>query len=434
MTEKRRRDIHILVVDDHEDSRETALDYLKALGYENVTVCENGKEALDKLEEDSSIEMILSDWDMPSVDGLTLLKKIRATEKWANIPFIIMSSPRSTEYEKISLAVSDMVDDYIIKPYRLETLADKLDKALSSSIHGPQKTVVIADDDVDSRETVRDYLKSFGFKKIEAFEDGEAALNYLKAHYTEVGMIISDWEMPKLKGNELLEICRKIKNLADIPFFIITSQQSVERMKVAQAAQMRVDSYLLKPFSRDDLQARLEETMQKKRVQIEVDEAVSEGLEALERGRTKVAYTAFQKALKLNPDYDQGLSGMGDAISKVQNMDAAIPYYQKALAVNPTRESHYIKLAAAYQQKQEYGKAINILNSALHNVQDAVEVSNVHTELALLYVKKDMYRKAFEELQDAMKLDQHNSRASKIFLEVRRHLDKEKKPEKKVKS
>ena len=61
-------------------------------------------------------------------------------------------------------------------------------------------------------------------------------------------------------------------------------------------------------------------------------------------------------------------------------------------------------------------------------MQDDVEMSNIHTELALLYIKKDMYRKAFEELQDAMKLDQHNSRASKLFLDVRRHLDKEKKP------
>ena len=366
--------VHVMVVDDSEDSRETAVDYLKALGFEQVTVVHDGREALIALEEDASIGLILSDWDMPTVDGLTLLKRVRASTKWSHIPFIIMSSPRSTEHEKISAAIEDLVDDYIVKPFRIDTLEQKIDKAFETSIHGPQKIVIVADDDADSRDTVVEYLGRFGFKRIETFPDGESAMAFMSEHITDIGMIIADWEMPKIKGVELLDLCKRTKALADVPFFMITSQGSIERMKVMQAASLHVDNYLLKPFSQKDLKDRIDRTFVKIRAEKEVNAAVGKGFDDLELGRVKAALNQFQKALKLNPDFDMGLSGMGDAIFRTKTADAAIPYYQKALAINPGREIHYIKLARAYDKKDEFGKATNILTAALNNLSPTAAV------------------------------------------------------------
>ncbi len=418
--QQQRSQIHVLVVDDHEDSRDTAVDYLRALGFEQITIVQDGREALAALEEEPTIGLVLSDWDMPTVDGLTLLKKVRANPKWSHLPFLIMSSPRSVEHEKISAAVEDLVDDYIVKPFRMETLEKKLDKVFSASVHGPQKICVVADDDPDSRDTVVEYLTRSGFKRIEKFSDGDGAIDFMMRNVTDIGMIIADWEMPKVKGIELLELCKRTKALADVPFFIITSQASIERMKVMQAAQLHVDNYLLKPFTREDLKERIDRALYQKRVEREVGESVERGFDDLERGRTKAALMKFQKALKLNPEFDMGLSGMGDAVFRTKTADAAIPYYQKALAINPGREAHYIKLARAYDQKDEFGKATNILISAVNHLAPSAVV---HLELARLYVKKEMMRKAQEELHEAMRIDPSNKDVGMLLIEVRRELE-----------
>jgi CheY-like chemotaxis protein/Flp pilus assembly protein TadD len=420
MTKFERSEVHVMVVDDSADARDTAVDYLRALGFETITIVTDGREALATLENDPTIGLIISDWDMPTVDGLTLLKRVRANAKWQHIPFIIMSSPRSIEHEKISAAVEDLVDDYIVKPFRMDTLEAKLDKTLTATLHGPQKIAVIADDDADSRETVVDYLKRFGFKRIEAFPDGDAAMQFMSRNANDIGLIIADWEMPKVKGIDLLESCKRTKGLAEVPFFIITSQASIERMKVMQAASLHVDNYLLKPFTREDLKDRIDRALQLKRVEREVGHAVESGFEDLERGRPKAALIKFQKALKLNPDFDMGLSGMGDAYMKTSNVEGAIPFYQKALAMNPNREVHYVKLAHAYERKDEFGKAINILTTAKNNL---LPHASVHLELAKIYVRKDMFRKALEELQEAAKLEPANREVGMLLIEVRRRLD-----------
>ncbi len=420
MLKNNRFHIHVLVVDDSEDSRETAVDYLRVLGFEQITVAQDGREALAALEEDPTISLVLSDWDMPTVDGLALLKKVRSSPKWSHLPFIIMSSPRSIEHEKISAAIEDLVDDYLVKPFRMDTLEQKIEKTFAISVHGPQKICVVADDDSDSRDTVVEYLARMGFKRIETFNDGDAAMDFMSKNVTDIGMVIADWEMPKLKGIDLLALCKRTRALADVPFFIITSQASVERLKVMKAAQLHVDQYLLKPFSREDLQQRIDQAFSAKRSEREVAEAVEKGFEDLERGRAKAALLKFQKALKLNPEFDMGLSGMGDAMFRTKTADAAIPYYQKALAINPSREGHYVKLAKAYDQKDEFGKATNILISAVNNLPPSAVV---HLELARLYVKKQMLRKAHEELNEAMRIDPSDKDVGMLLIEVRRELE-----------
>ena len=147
--------------------------------------------------------------------------------------------------------------------------------------------------------------------------------------------------MPKLRGGELLGLCKRSKSLCEIPFFIITSQVSVERAKVMHAAHLDVDQYLLKPFGSAELKERIDRVLEKKRVAKEVSELAEKGFEELEQGHSKAAFLKFQKALKLNPDFDMGISGLGDAVFRTNNVDAAIPYYQKALAINPGMEMHY---------------------------------------------------------------------------------------------
>ena len=91
----------------------------------------------------------------------------------------------------------------------------------------------------------------------------------------EVGLVVSDWDMPELNGLQLLQTCKGSSQLKEIPFLMITSQSSIESMKVVQAARSSVDDYLLKPFSLGDIRKRIEGIIDKERTKTEVQTASS---------------------------------------------------------------------------------------------------------------------------------------------------------------
>ena len=116
---------------------------------------------------------------MPLMDGLSFLQRVKYNPSRANIPFLIITSPISKEAEKVMLAAENMVDGYLIKPFRSQLLKDKIQDVLSVAIRGPQKKVLVVDDDADARETVVDYLKKMGFKDVLALEDPKKAIELL---------------------------------------------------------------------------------------------------------------------------------------------------------------------------------------------------------------------------------------------------------------
>src|SRR5437660_643554 len=122
--ESRQKNLHFLVVDDDPASRSTIAEYLASMGYDKITQAKDGQEATKILEKDKSINFIISDWDMPLVDGYSLLQKVRAMASRAHTPFLIVTSPISQETEKIILAAESMVDAYLIKPFRSQVLRE----------------------------------------------------------------------------------------------------------------------------------------------------------------------------------------------------------------------------------------------------------------------------------------------------------------------
>src|SRR5262249_50992108 len=117
--------LHFLVVDDDPDSRSMIVDYLNGMGYTQVSVARDGAEALRVLEKTPSINFVISDWDMPMVNGLTLLQKVKSLPGRSQMPFLIVTSPVSDEAEKVVMAAENLVDGYLIKPFRSVLLQDK---------------------------------------------------------------------------------------------------------------------------------------------------------------------------------------------------------------------------------------------------------------------------------------------------------------------
>lgn len=405
---------HFLVVDDDAESLATIVEYLKAMGHEKVTSARDGAEAIRLIERDPTINFIISDWDMPYMNGLSLLQRVRSHPSRAHIPFLIATSPISHESEKVIMAAENLVDSYVIKPFRSEVLKTKIEQVLQTPVHGPQKQIVVVDDDQDAREMVVEYLVAMGFKDVVGFTEGKSALRHIQSNGSSIGLIISDWEMPEMSGIELLRACKSGKGAGEIPFLMITSQQSLERVKVLQAAHANVDEFLLKPFPSAELKGRVEHLLEKSRTKGEVRKLIGDGLAHLEHSRHARALESFDAALALDPESDIALKGAGDALIKIKGVETALPYYKKAVEANPLNPIAYLRLASAYEQIGWIDKAISLLQTATAQISFHADL---HFHLGRMFNKKGMTPLAKAEFEKTLEL-QLDHQEARLMLEM----------------
>ena len=114
--------------------------------------------------------------------------------------------------------------------------------------------VLIVDDFATMRRIINTGLKQLGFNNLFEAIDGEDALRILGKQ--RIGLIVSDWNMPKINGLELLKAVRADDYLKDIPFLMLTTEGKKEN--VIQAIQAGVSNYIVKPFTIETLNAKLE--------------------------------------------------------------------------------------------------------------------------------------------------------------------------------
>jgi two-component system chemotaxis response regulator CheY len=115
----------ILVVDDFATMRRIVKNILTQLGFKNIIEADDGTTALNVLKSEK-IGLIISDWNMPKMTGLDLLKAVRADASMTNTPFIMVTA--EAQQDNIILAVKAKVSQYIVKPFTAETLSEKLNK------------------------------------------------------------------------------------------------------------------------------------------------------------------------------------------------------------------------------------------------------------------------------------------------------------------
>jgi two-component system, chemotaxis family, chemotaxis protein CheY len=114
--------------------------------------------------------------------------------------------------------------------------------------------ILIVDDFATMRRIIKGVLKQLGFSNLIEAEDGEAALKELRKE--KVGLIVSDWNMPNMTGLELLKAVRADSSLKSIPFLMVTAEGQKEN--VIQAVQAGVSNYIVKPFTPETFNSKLE--------------------------------------------------------------------------------------------------------------------------------------------------------------------------------
>lgn len=116
----------ILVVDDFSTMRRIVRNLLKELGFANVSEAEDGVDALNKLRGEGNFEFVVSDWNMPNMTGIGLLRNIRADAALKHLPVLMVTA--EAKRENIIEAAQAGASGYVVKPFTAATLDEKLKK------------------------------------------------------------------------------------------------------------------------------------------------------------------------------------------------------------------------------------------------------------------------------------------------------------------
>ena len=270
-------EMKVLVVDDSSMVRRIIRTELENGGY-RVTEASNGIEALAHSSLSIPPDLITLDIEMPKMNGFETCRKLREKRyakafskyKGNHVPVIFITGNDTLEDRKKGFMLG--AADFITKPFANGEILAAINKILKPDNRLRGMTALVVDDNVTARHIVREVLRREGLTVIEAC-DGIEAFEIMCKRMADIDIVISDFVMPRLEGEAL---CRKIRTelkLDDIPIIILTamSDQS-ELLKLFKAG---ATDYLIKPFVKEELLARLsvqlERTQLYKRLKESVD-------------------------------------------------------------------------------------------------------------------------------------------------------------------
>jgi len=120
--------MRVLVVDDFSTMRRIVKNLLKDIGFENIEEADDGKTALPILKT-GKIDFLVTDWNMPGLSGIDLVKTIRSEPALANIPILMVTA--EAKREQIIEAAQAGVNGYVVKPFTAQVLKEKIEKIFS---------------------------------------------------------------------------------------------------------------------------------------------------------------------------------------------------------------------------------------------------------------------------------------------------------------
>jgi two-component system, chemotaxis family, chemotaxis protein CheY len=119
--------LEVLIVDDQPSMRGLTKYVLQQIGFLKITEAKNGRDALGKIEY-QAFDLVISDWNMDEIDGLTLLKVVRKHPRTQKLPFIMATG--QGDKEQVKLAIESGVNNYVLKPFDASTMRKKIEAVL----------------------------------------------------------------------------------------------------------------------------------------------------------------------------------------------------------------------------------------------------------------------------------------------------------------
>ncbi len=289
------KDLTYLVVDDFETMCEITASQLRRLGVKKVHTAKDGSEAL-RLLHSHPIDMVLSDWDMPVMNGLELLKAMRADDKLFSRPLVMITA--EADRSRIEEAIACGVTSMMLKPYSLAQLTTRLEKAatwkprklkeeafslpcpekpqsVSTPSNGeqPRPTILLVDDTPDNLLLLSQLLKDEF--RVRLAVNGAKALEICTSD-NPPDLVLLDIMMPDMDGFEVARRMRQHPNSETIPVIFVTALTSPDAR--AQGLDLGAVDFITKPIDPGVLKPRIRNFMRyvqlRKNLQADYDSMV----------------------------------------------------------------------------------------------------------------------------------------------------------------
>jgi CheY-like chemotaxis protein len=224
-----------------------------------------------------------------------------------------------------------------------------------------QMSVLLVDDNSNTRIMLKKMLGQIGFFNILDAADGYQALDIISKE--EVNLILCDWNMPKMKGGDILRQVRQKTALRNTPVLLITGEVSEKVLQ--DAAESEVDDYLLKPFTVDQLRHKVRGLFQRRDEVLSIDQHLARGSAFAVTRQFSEARKEFMAALKINPGSARTLYEVAALHRQSGNGQEAQNYLHRALENDPKFLKAAEDLAELYEAKGDTVKHIRYLQKAV---------------------------------------------------------------------
>ena len=273
-----------LVVDDLEPMRMVTSGQLRDMGAKKILYAENGAEAMNILKK-RRVDIVLSDWNMPVMSGLDLLKAMRADKSLSYLPFIMITA--DAERHRVEEAIANGVSDLLVKPYTVERLCTHIEKALTlrpwsnssirvstaatpspiaskhagepiTTVSGePARQTILVVDDME--ENLLLLSRAFeGEYRIRIALNGEKALEICQSD-NPPDLVLLDIMMPCMDGFEVARRMREHPTSETIPVIFVTSMTDDD--KRLKGLELGAVDFVTKPINFDMLKPRVRNLM-----------------------------------------------------------------------------------------------------------------------------------------------------------------------------
>jgi hypothetical protein len=272
------KSLSFLVVDDFEAMRRVTVNQLRQLGAEKIVTAKDGKEALRVLRS-QAIHVVLSDWNMPVMSGLELLRVMRSDDKLFAVPFIMITA--EAERHHIEEAIASGVTSMILKPYSPGQLMMRVEKALTwtprevpAPAHTPasgpkaagalaqppqekpRPTILVVDDTPDNLMLLSGLLKTD--YRVRLAQNGAKALDICTSDEPP-DLVLLDIMMPDMDGFEVARRMREHPSSENTPVIFVTAMTSADaRLK---GLDLGAVDFITKPIDPETLKLRVRNFM-----------------------------------------------------------------------------------------------------------------------------------------------------------------------------
>jgi CheY-like chemotaxis protein len=362
------KNITVMVVEDILSARETVVNLLRALGFSNFIEAENGEAALEKLNGNTP-GLIISDWNMPKLNGLGLLRAVRSRPESPYIPFIFLTS--KSEVEDVALASDGGASAYLIKPLTIKTLSEALNTVFDGSFEQEFELLKV---EIQNLCAVKEQDKALELlRRFELLYPSQT--QKIRLEHVRVLMQFSDFSKAEeilcdiLSSNPLF--ARGWETMAKIQSWQGKWDQAMGAVDKAVSISPNNTEYYILRGSINLHMENLHEARKNFMTALNIDRKNDQIKQDIWN-----AYVDLDMVDEVQRDFGSyifsfltcdTLNNMAVAYRRKGELARAIEIYRAALAKEPDNPKILFNAAVAYVNRKQYGKAKSLLAHALGN-------------------------------------------------------------------